>query len=143
VKRDLGLDLAARPGAGSAGGCGYGLMTFFGAEREEGFQLIRHAAGLDALIRAHDLVITGEGSFDRTSLLGKAPAQLGRLARRLQRPVWAFVRSRGAYGQAVAIRPAGGVPEGKWLARLTPAQHAKRLEALAERVAREEAGDFR
>jgi glycerate 2-kinase len=143
VKRDLGLDLAARPGAGSAGGCGYGLMTFFGAKREEGFQLIRQAAGLDALIRAHDLVITGEGSFDRTSLLGKAPAQLARLARRLKRPVWALCGRAELTARQSPFDRLEALPEDKRLARLIPAQHAKRLEALAERVAREAAGDFR
>src|ERR1700676_425441 len=90
VKRDLGKDFPMAPGAGAAGGCGYGLMAFFNAKRENGFQLVRRVTRLDALIRRHDLVITGEGCFDRTSLLGKAPAQLGELARKLQRPVWAL-----------------------------------------------------
>ena len=90
VKRDLGCDVADVPGAGAAGGCGYGLMAFFNANRENGFQLVRRATNLDTLIRRHDLVITGEGCFDRTSLLGKAPAQLGDLARKLKRPVWAL-----------------------------------------------------
>ncbi len=90
VKRDLGKDFATEPGAGAAGGCGYGLMTFFNAKHENGFQLVRRLTQLDALIRRHDLVITGEGCFDRTSLLGKAPAQLGELARKLKRPVWAL-----------------------------------------------------
>ncbi len=65
-------------------------MTFFNAKRENGFQLVRRLTKLDASIREHDLVITGEGSFDRTSLLGKAPSQLADLARKLKRPVWAF-----------------------------------------------------
>ena len=74
VKRDLGKDFPMEPGAGAAGGCGYGLMTFFNAKRENGFQLVRRWGKLDASIRRHDLVITGEGRFDRTSLLGKAPS---------------------------------------------------------------------
>jgi glycerate kinase len=90
VKRDLGKDFSREPGAGAAGGCGYGLMTFFNAKRENGFQLVRRWGKLDALIRRHDLVITGEGCFDRTSLRGKAPSQLGELARKLKRPVWAL-----------------------------------------------------
>ncbi len=88
ARRDLGQDCANIPGAGAAGGCGYGLMTFFHAKPENGFQLIRRLTGLDALIRRHDLVITGEGCFDRTSLLGNGagatrspgpPAQAPRL----------------------------------------------------------------
>ena len=90
AKRDLGLDFARKPGAGAAGGCGYGLMAFFQAEQENGFQLVRRVLNLDDLIRAHDLVITGEGCLDATSLLGKGPVQLGQLARELGRPAWAL-----------------------------------------------------
>jgi glycerate kinase len=79
VQSDLGVDVADEPGAGAAGGCGYGLLAFFRARRENGFQLIRRLLKLDALIRGHDLVITGEGCFDRTSLLGKGPMQVGQL----------------------------------------------------------------
>jgi glycerate 2-kinase len=142
VKRDLGKDYSKEPGAGAAGGCGYGLMTFFNAKRENGFQLVRRLTKLDALIRRHDLVITGEGCFDRTSLLGKAPSQLGELARKLKRPVWALcgrvdlpplVLSRSPFDRIAALstRKNPGPPPDS----LTPAQHAKRLEQLAYEVA--------
>ena len=139
VKRDLGKDLAHETGAGAAGGCGYGILAFFNAKRENGFQLIRRITKLDALIRRHDLVITGEGCFDRTSLLGKAPAQLGELARKLKRPVWALCGrvelplSRSPFDQIAALstkQNPGPPPDS-----LTPAQHAKRLEELAFEVA--------
>ena len=139
VKRDLGKDLALKPGAGAAGGCGYGLMAFFNARRENGFQLVRRLTGLDALIRRHDLVITGEGCFDRTSLLGKAPSQLGELARKLKRPVWALCGrvdlplSRSPFDLIAALstkQNPGPSPDS-----LTSAQHAKRLEQLAYEVA--------
>ena len=142
AKRDLGKDFAKEPGAGAAGGCGYGLMTFFNAKRENGFQLVRRLTGLDAVIRQHDLVITGEGCFDRTSLLGKAPSQLGELARKLKRPVWAFCGrvdltplqvARLPFDRIVALstRENPGPPPDT----LTPAQHGKRLEQLAYEVA--------
>jgi glycerate kinase len=135
VKRDLGKDLAQEPGAGAAGGCGYGLMAFFNAKRENGFQLVRRLTGLDALIRKHDLIITGEGCFDRTSLLGKAPMQLGELARKLKRPAWAFCGrlnlppSRAPFDRIAALstrQNPGPHPD-----TLSSAQHAKRLEQLA------------
>jgi len=145
VKRDLGKDFSSQPGAGAAGGCGYGLMTFFNAKRENGFQLVRRWGKLDALIRRHDLVITGEGCFDRTSLLGKAPLQLGELARKLKRPVWALcgrvdlpplVLSRSPFDRIAALNPVGfrtrqnpGPPPAS--GPLSSAQHAKRLEQLA------------
>lgn len=137
VKRDLGRDLAKESGAGAAGGCGYGLMTFFNAKRENGFQLVRRLTRLDALIRQHDLVITGEGCFDRTSLLGKAPAQLGELARKLKRPVWALCGrvdlplSKSPFDRLVALTTKHGPPPDS----LTSAQHAKRLEQLAFEMA--------
>lgn len=139
VKRDLGKDCAKEPGAGAAGGCGYGLMAFFNAKRENGFQIVRRLTRLDALIRQHDLVITGEGCFDRTSLLGKAPSQLGELARKLKRPVWALCGrvdlplSRSPFDRVAALstkKNPGPPPDA-----LTSAQHAKRLEQLAYEAA--------
>jgi len=139
VKRDLGRDPSHEPGAGAAGGCGYGLMAFFGARREDGFHLVRRLSGLDKLVRSHDLVITGEGCFDRTSLLGKAPCQLAQLARKMKRPAWGlcgrtnlplaktpFVR----LGALSTKENPGPPPES-----LTSAQHAKRLEELAHQMA--------
>jgi glycerate kinase len=144
VKRDLGRDLAHEPGAGAAGGCGYGLMAFFNARRENGFQLVRRITKLDMSIRHHDLVITGEGCFDRTSLLGKAPAQLAELARNLKRPVWAFC---GRLDLPLAKSPfdrigALSTPKnpGPRPDSLTSAEHAKRLEQLAYEVASTSSG---
>jgi len=142
TKRDLGKDFALEPGAGAAGGCGYGLMTFFNAKRENGFQLVRRLTGLDAVIRKHDLVITGEGCYDRTSLLGKAPSQLGDLARKLKRPAWALCGRVELSPRQMERTPfdrigvlstrkyPGPTPDS-----LTPEQHAKRLEQLAYEVA--------
>lgn len=139
VKRDLGKDLAHEPGAGAAGGCGYGLMVFFNAERQNGFQLVRRLTKLDGLIKKHDLVVTGEGCFDRTSLLGKAPSQLGELARKLKRPAWAFCGrlglplSRSPFARMAALstrQNPGPHPDS-----LTSAQHARRLEELAYETA--------
>jgi glycerate kinase len=140
VQRDLGLDVAREPGAGAAGGCGYGLMAFFRAHRENGFQLIRRLLKLDVLIRAHDLVVTGEGCFDRTSLLGKAPAQLGQLAQKLRVPAWALCGratlpvSRTPFARLAALSTPenpGPPPE-----LVPPEDHARRLERLAYDVAR-------
>jgi glycerate kinase len=139
VKRDLGYDLADEPGAGAAGGCGYGLMALLDAKREDGFQLVRRLTKLDDIIRAHDLVITGEGAFDRTSLHGKAPSQLASLARQLKRPAWALCGRVDFRGKSPFARLAGlSTPENPGPApeALSSAQHAKRLEKLAYEVAR-------
>ena len=78
------------PGAGAAGGLGFGLLRFAGARLVSGFDLVADALGLaDRLSRA-DLVITGEGSLDEQTLGGKGPAGVARLARSLGKPVVAF-----------------------------------------------------
>jgi glycerate kinase len=138
VKRDVGRDVAQTPGAGAAGGCGYGLMAFFHARREDGFQLVRKRAGLDALIRAHDLVITGEGSFDRTSLLGKAPAQLAQVGRRWKKPVWALCGRVELKGKRAPFARLEGLEPHPRFETLTTKDHARRLEELAFRVASSE-----
>ncbi|WP_227411981.1 glycerate kinase [Cryobacterium sp. BB736] len=61
----------SRPGAGAAGGTGYGLATALGAELLPGGRFIAELTGLPEAIRDADVVITGEGRFDRTSLSGK------------------------------------------------------------------------
>ncbi len=116
-------------------------MVFFNAERQDGFQLARRVLKLDALIREHDLVITGEGCLDRTSLLGKGPAQLAQLARKLKKPVWALCGRVALPGKSTLFTRTGGLstPQnpGAPLDSITPAQHAKNLEALAYRMAME------
>ena len=142
VRRDLGRDVVHEPGAGAAGGCGYGLMAFFNARREDGFHLVRRLSGLDKLVRTHDLVITGEGCFDRTSLLGKAPCQLAQLARKSKRPAWGLCgRANLALAQtpftrlgALSTKENPGPPPES----ISSAQHAKNLEALAYQMAREQ-----
>ncbi|MBM0227049.1 glycerate kinase, partial [Micromonospora sp. ATA51] len=65
-----------QPGAGAAGGTSYGLATLWGARIMPGARTIAALVGLaDALARA-DVVITGEGHFDRTSLTGKVVGSL-------------------------------------------------------------------
>ena len=66
----LGGDPAA-PGAGTAGGTGYGLAAAWGAALTPGAAELSRLAGLDRALANADLVITGEGRFDATSLTGK------------------------------------------------------------------------
>jgi glycerate 2-kinase len=67
----LGGDPGA-PGAGAAGGTGYGLAAGWGAAIVPGAAELARLAGLDRAVAAADLVVTGEGRFDPTSLTGKA-----------------------------------------------------------------------
>ena len=72
--RDLGVDLRDEPGAGAAGGLGFGLMAFLGARVRPGVDVVADALGLPSRVAAADLAITGEGRLDAQSLRGKVPA---------------------------------------------------------------------
>lgn len=87
VERDLGVDLRDEPGAGAAGGLGFGLMAFLGAHVRPGVDVVADALGLPSRVAAADLAITGEGRLDAGSLRGKVPAGILRLGRELSVPV--------------------------------------------------------
>ncbi len=78
------------PGAGAAGGIAFGLMVAMGAKLVPGFDLVSDWLDLPARIAAADLIITGEGRFDATSLGGKGPGSLVRAAQRLGKPAHVF-----------------------------------------------------
>lgn len=88
--RDLGAPDPATPGAGAAGGLGYGVMTFLGGSLRPGFDTVAAITGLPAALAAADLVLTGEGRIDEQTAEGKAPAGVARLARAAGKPVIAF-----------------------------------------------------
>lgn len=62
---------ATAPGAGAAGGTGYGFMAAWGAAIEAGAAAIAELTGFAAAAASADVLITGEGRFDATSLGGK------------------------------------------------------------------------
>lgn len=76
-------DCATYPGAGAAGGLGFGLMAYTGAELRSGFSLVAEALDLPARIRSADVIITGEGSLDAQSLNGKGPIGVAQLTKKL------------------------------------------------------------
>lgn len=67
------------PGAGAAGGTGYGLLAW-GATTAPGARTVAQTVGLSAALRGAALVITGEGRFDGQSAAGKVPSEVVRLA---------------------------------------------------------------
>ncbi|GAB2513314.1 glycerate kinase [Microbacterium petrolearium] len=106
----------AAPGAGAAGGAGYGLLAW-GAELVPGAVRIAELTGLREAIAGADLVVTGEGSFDGQSAAGKAPAHVAELARAAGVPV-ALVAGRiapdadvSAFVRAVSLTELAGSGE--------------------------------
>ncbi|HVW73137.1 MAG TPA: glycerate kinase [Rhizomicrobium sp.] len=71
VKAALGRDVADMPGAGAAGGLGYGAVAFLGAELRRGIEVVLDMTGFDAAAAKADLIITGEGHLDGQSAQGK------------------------------------------------------------------------
>ena len=71
---------AAQPGAGAAGGVGYGAIVGLGASVRPGIELMLELLGVEQAVRGARLVVTGEGSLDEQSLRGKAPIGVARLA---------------------------------------------------------------
>lgn len=81
TRRQSGRDYAARPGAGAAGGLGFGLLAFANARPRPGFALFADCARLGSRLGAADVVLTGEGALDRSTLMGKGVGELARLCR--------------------------------------------------------------
>ncbi|MFE7979792.1 glycerate kinase [Streptomyces shenzhenensis] len=71
---------AAAPGAGAAGGIGYGALLL-GARFRPGIEVMLDVLGFAAALERATLVITGEGSLDEQTLHGKAPAGVAAAAR--------------------------------------------------------------
>ncbi|WP_175410481.1 glycerate kinase [Streptomyces sp. TRM64462] len=74
-------EAAASPGAGGAGGIGYGALVGLGASFRPGIELMLDILGFTEALDRATLVITGEGSLDEQTLHGKAPAGVAAAAR--------------------------------------------------------------
>ena len=142
--RTLRRDCRDLPGAGAAGGLGFGLMTFCGAELRPGFELVSDALGLPAAVARADLVLTGEGSLDHQTLHGKTPVGAASLARRSGKRIvafggWADPESRPAlaacFDELISLRDAEpDLDTAQCMARAA-ALLRKHAAALAARVA--------
>ena len=71
--RHFGFDHSQDEGAGAAGGLGYAFLQYLNASCKSGIQLLLETIQFEALVCDADLVITGEGSADRQTLMGKLP----------------------------------------------------------------------
>jgi glycerate kinase len=86
LKRDTGSDFARQPGAGAAGGLGFGFLAFLGGHVESGFKLFAREAELERRLRVVDLVISGEGAIDRSTFMGKGAGRIAQRCRKLGIP---------------------------------------------------------
>jgi glycerate kinase len=93
VEAAVGHAQAARPGAGAAGGLGFAATAVLGATPLSGAWVMLELVGARETLLGSDLLLVGEGSLDRQTLHGKAPAALARLGAELCVPCVALAGS--------------------------------------------------
>ena len=71
--RHFGFDRSGMEGAGAAGGLGYAFLQYLNATCKSGIQMLLETIKFDVTVGDADLVVTGEGSADRQTLMGKLP----------------------------------------------------------------------
>ena len=89
--RCLGRDFSHLPGAGAAGGLGFGMAAFCGAQLRMGIDAVLDAVGFDSLLPGTDMVFTGEGKIDSQSARGKVVSGVAARCRKAGVPVVAVV----------------------------------------------------
>lgn len=85
-KEVLGKDYSHMPGTGAAGGLGFALVAFCGGKLTSGFDAVSNVLNLEEKIKNCDIVITGEGKTDNSTLLGKLPISVARLSKKHNKP---------------------------------------------------------
>ena len=85
--RCLGRDFSHLPGAGAAGGLGFGMAAFCGAQLRMGIDAVLDAVGFDSLLPGTDMVFTGEGKIDSQSARGKVVSGVAARCRKAGVPV--------------------------------------------------------
>ena len=142
VMKSEGLpDHSTTPGAGAAGGLGFGLLSFAGAKLQPGFKTFADSAGLEDKLRGTDLVLTAEGALDQQTLMGKGVGELAQWCRRKSIPCVALAgavtepeRAKELFQKAYAMAP-------DFVSREEAmAQAGDVLERLAKQAASEWAG---
>lgn len=139
VAHATGRDDRDLPGAGAAGGVGFGLVAVLGASLRPGIDLMLDLLGFADRVAGAALVVTGEGSLDAQSLRGKAPVGVASAAALAGAPVVAVCGRNQLGGDQLA---AAGIAAAYALSDVEPdlavclAEPARLLADLGERIAR-------
>ncbi|MFD5450864.1 glycerate kinase [Streptomyces sp. NPDC127100] len=133
-------EYAASPGAGAAGGIGYGALLL-GARFRAGIEVMLDVLGFAPALERADLVITGEGSLDEQTLHGKAPAGVAAAARAAGKDVVAVCGRLALPAEALGR---AGIRRAYPLTDVEPdvAKCIADAGPILERVAERIAGDF-
>lgn len=145
VESALGRRWRETPGAGAAGGLGFGLMAFAGSRLQPGIELALDTLQADRVLAGAGLAITAEGRLDRQTLHGKVPLGVARRASKHGVPVVALGGSLEPLPPEAleALRAAGIAAALPTLEEpctleeaMDPEQTRQRLERAGERLAR-------
>src|SRR2546423_14085261 len=117
-------ELGVMPMGGAAGGLGAGLVFFAKAELVGGAEWVLERVGFDAALAKADLVITAEGVFDRTSLVGKATGEVVRRAQAARKKVTVVAARADAFAGLHVVTGA------------SPTLDTEAIAALGERATR-------
>ena len=142
VERTLGAAFRSRPGAGAAGGLGFGLSALLDARLRPGISVVIETAHLRERAQRAQLLITGEGRLDSQSLWGKAPSGIAGIAADLGRPCIVFCGSLGGAAKTLVPKPFAAVFEVISVADSFADAIARGVEYL-ETLARRHAADLR
>jgi glycerate 2-kinase len=124
--------LAREPGTGAAGGLGFGLRCYLGARLRPGFDLFARYAELSRRLKSVQLVLTGEGAIDRSTLMGKGVGEIARHCQKARIPCFGLAGILGdlsivqrRFSQVQSMAPLLTSPETArsnpafWLQKLT------------------------
>lgn len=90
IKKYLNCEVLELPGGGAAGGLGAGLVAFTGGRLKAGFDIVKEQTKLEDAVQKADIVLTGEGKMDSQTKQGKTPWGVAQLARKYNKPLYAF-----------------------------------------------------
>ena len=95
IKSEMDIDVLDEPGSGAAGGMGAGLLAFANAELRSGIDMVCDVLEFEKHIKGADLVITGEGRSDASTVYDKAPMGVARIAKAHNVPTVVLAGSLG------------------------------------------------
>ncbi|HUF14068.1 MAG TPA: glycerate kinase [Longimicrobiales bacterium] len=133
IASDLSTDVERLTGGGAAGGLGAAAVAFLNADLPEGSDWVLRAVGFDPELASADLVITGEGSWDEQSTMGKITGEVVERARRAGVPVLLVAgRVTGEVPRHVtaAAAPAGAILDADDVRRMVAREVARMAPSL-------------
>jgi glycerate kinase len=139
IRRDLGVDVDAIPGAGAAGGLGAGLLAFASATLVPGSRLVLEALHFAQVVERADLVVTAEGRLDSQTAYGKSVAAVAAAGQQAGARVVVLAGSVAAGTTTLAdlgIDAALPIADGPLSLEESMARAAELIEAAAARAMR-------